>query len=70
MGPSVENSCDGVVAFLSTGVPEHHLEESLTVNVSSYCSELCAYSHFMVLREGVASNSFNDTAFTNSRIAD
>ena len=66
MRPSVENACDRVISFLSTRVPEHHLEESLFIDVSCNCCEFGTYGYFMIGRKRVRTDPFYYARFSNT----
>ena len=70
MGAAVEDSRDGVVSFLATGVPEHHLEESLLVHMGCDGRELCPDGHLVVSGERVRPDPLDDTGFAHTGVSD
>jgi len=70
VGAAVEDSRDGVVSFLATGVPEHHLEEALLVHMGCDGRELCPDGHLVVCGERVRSDPLDDAGFSNTRVTD
>ena len=63
---AIEDPRDGVVSFLPTGVPEHHLEEALLVHVSRDRRELCPDGHLVVGGERVRADPLNDTGLAHT----
>ena len=70
MRAAIEDPRDGVVSFLPTRVPEHHLEEALLVNVGRDRREFRPDSNLVVGREGVRADPLNDTGLAHTRVAD
>lgn len=66
MRAAVEYPRYRIISFLPAGVPEHHLEKALLVDVRGYRGELRAYGYFVILREGVRPDSFDDARLAHT----
>lgn len=67
--PSIEDPSHWVIPLLAAAVPKLELIEHFPVNSACYRGELCSYSHFMVITEGVWSNPLNDAWLAHAWVA-